>query len=274
VRALAAAFLLAIASGLFFLAAPAHADAVIQVADSADPVTVNTPYTYTVTVPVISQPDYTFTLNIGGGPAATITNATLSDPSASCVPLNPTFFSCGSNNSSAASLQATFTVLPTATGTISARANYSTGGGGVTGSDSEDTTITAPASADIGVNLGAQPHLGILVPYLRYTATLTNNGPGAVTAATLTATLPSGKTATNLSSGCTSTPGQVTCTYGAIANGANAVSTFNLPIGLLNIGQVNVTATRTASTPADNNAANDSDTATCTVVSVVLATCP
>ncbi|WP_439676765.1 hypothetical protein [Embleya sp. MST-111070] len=131
-----------------------------------------------------------------------------------------------------------------------------------------------PANADIAVSLTAQPHLGILVPYLSYTVTAHNNGPGAVTSATLTATLPAGKTATNPSPGCTSAPGSVTCTYGAIANGASAVSTFRLPIGLLTIGQVTVTATRTASAPTDNNAANDHASRTCTVVSIILATCP
>lgn len=35
-----------------------------------------------------------------------------------------------------------------------------------------------------------------------------------------------------------------------------------------------VTATRTASSPADPNPANDSDSATCTVISIVLTTCP
>ncbi|MFJ2153978.1 IPT/TIG domain-containing protein [Streptomyces microflavus] len=128
--------------------------------------------------------------------------------------------------------------------------------------------------ADIDVDVTAQPHLGILVPYLTYTLKARNTGPDAATSATLTATLPAGKTATNLSAGCTSAPGTVTCTYGAIANGASATSTFRLPIGILALGHVTVSATRTASAPTDPNPANDSDSATCTVVSIILATCP
>ncbi|MET8987385.1 hypothetical protein ABZW49_18215 [Nonomuraea wenchangensis] len=112
------------------------------------------------------------------------------------------------------------------------------------------------------------------MPYLRYTATVTNNGPAATTSVTLTATLPAGKTATGLPTGCSSTPGSVTCTYGAIATGSSASSTFNLPLNILSLGDVTVTATRTASTPADTTPGNDSDSASCTVISIVLATCP
>ncbi|GCE02609.1 DUF11 domain-containing protein [Embleya hyalina] len=128
--------------------------------------------------------------------------------------------------------------------------------------------------ADIDVDVTAQPHLGILVPYLTYTLTANNTGPDAVTSATLTATLPTGATATDLAPGCTATTGTVTCSYGAIANGSHASKSFRVPLHLLSLGQVSVTGTRTASTPPDPNPANDSATATCTVVSLVLAVCP
>ncbi|MFD8712639.1 hypothetical protein ACFV07_19540 [Streptomyces anulatus] len=39
-------------------------------------------------------------------------------------------------------------------------------------------------------------------------------------------------------------------------------------------GPVTVTGTRTASSPANPNPANDTASATCTVVSVILTTCP
>lgn len=163
---------------------------------------------------------------------------------------------------------ATITVTPNAADT-----EFHDTPGHAAGLDSENTTITAPA-ADLAVSLNAQPHLGILVPYLSYTATTHNNGPTAATTATLTASLPAGKTATNLSSGCTSSPGTVTCTYATLAGGADATATFRLPLNILSLGHVTVTAARTASTPTDPNTANDSDSATCTVISVLLATCP
>ncbi|MFE0154867.1 hypothetical protein ACFWY5_47570 [Nonomuraea sp. NPDC059007] len=132
----------------------------------------------------------------------------------------------------------------------------------------------APAGAtDVAVDLAAQPRLGLLVPYLSYRMTARNAGPGPLTSATLTATLPPGRTATHLSPGCTSVPGTVTCSYTALAAGASATATFRLPLGLLSLGNVTVTATRTASSPADPDPANDSDAAPCTVVTVLLATC-
>ncbi|MDP9849276.1 beta-propeller fold lactonase family protein [Streptosporangium lutulentum] len=133
--------------------------------------------------------------------------------------------------------------------------------------------VGTATSADIDVNLGAQPRLGLLVPYLTYTLTARNTGPGAVTSATLTATLPPGKKATNLAAGCVTTPGTVTCTYGAIAGGASVGKTFRVPLRLLSLGKVKVTGARTTSAPADPNPANDHDGATCTVISFLLVTC-
>lgn len=130
------------------------------------------------------------------------------------------------------------------------------------------------AAADIDVNLTAQPNLGLLVPYLSYTLTAHNTGPGAVTSATLTATLPPGASATNLSAGCTAAGTTVTCTYGAIANNASVNKTFRVPLRLLSLGTVKVTGLRTASAPADPNPANDTAAVSCTVVSVILVTCP
>ncbi|WP_406510602.1 beta-propeller fold lactonase family protein [Streptomyces sp. NBC_00212] len=130
------------------------------------------------------------------------------------------------------------------------------------------------AAADLAVSVTAQPHLGILVPYLTFTLTAHNTGPSAVSSATITASLPPGASATNLSAGCTTTSGTVTCTYGAIANGASTAKSFRIPLNLLSLGQVKVTAVRTASAPHDPNPANDTASATCTVVSVILATCP
>ncbi|KJY36288.1 hypothetical protein VR46_31030 [Streptomyces sp. NRRL S-444] len=128
--------------------------------------------------------------------------------------------------------------------------------------------------ADIDVDLAAQPGLSLLVPYLTYTLTAHNTGPGTLTSATLTATLPPGSSATSLPSGCTAMGATVTCAYGTIAAGGASAKTFRVPLSLLSLGRVSVTATRTVSAPADPNPLNDSATATCTVVSVLLATCP
>ncbi|WP_441246452.1 IPT/TIG domain-containing protein [Kitasatospora sp. McL0602] len=86
-------------------------------------------------------------------------------------------------------------------------------------------------------------------------------GPSPVTSATLTATLPPGATATNLSTGCTTASGTVTCTYGTIANGASVNKTFRIPLHLLSLGHVTVTGARATSAPTDPNPANDSASA-------------
>ncbi|WP_019632136.1 DUF11 domain-containing protein [Actinomadura atramentaria] len=137
-------------------------------------------------------------------------------------------------------------------------------------------TIKAPPPppADIDVDLAAAPRLGILVPNLHYTLTARNTGPGDATSATLTAALPPGAVATGLSSGCTTGGGTVTCAYGPIAHGAAVDRTFRVPLSLLSLGRVTVTAARTASAPTDPNAANDTASASCTVISIVLANCP
>ncbi|OAR25238.1 hypothetical protein A8W25_06200 [Streptomyces sp. ERV7] len=144
---------------------------------------------------------------------------------------------------------------------------------GVRAGDGSLTITYAPAATDIDVRVTAQPRVGILVPYLRYTLTANNAGPHAATSATITASLPRGTSATGLSAGCTTSAGTVTCTYEAIASGARATKSFDIPLHLLSLGRVSVTGTRTASTPIDPNASNDTSTANCTVISILLATC-
>ncbi|WP_031161958.1 IPT/TIG domain-containing protein [Streptosporangium roseum] len=198
-----------------------------------------------------------------GGTQVTITGTRLADATAVTFGANPaTGLSCTATS-------CTVTAPAGAAGTVDVRV---TGPGGTSAITAADR-YTYVAAADIDVNLGAQPHLGILVPSLAYTLTAHNTGPDPVTSATLTATLPPGKSATNLAAGCTTAPGTVTCTYGTIASGASTSKTFRLPLNLLSLGQVTVTGTRTTSAPADPDPANDNASATCTVISIVLATC-
>ncbi|MHC0433652.1 hypothetical protein ACX6XY_26305 [Streptomyces sp. O3] len=132
----------------------------------------------------------------------------------------------------------------------------------------------SPARADIDVGLTAQPRLGLLVPYLSYDLTAHNTGPSAVTSATLTAKLPPGAEASHLASGCTADGTTVTCEYGTIADGASATRSFRVPLHLLTLGPVEVSASRTDSAPIDPNPANDTASVTCNALSVVLVTCP
>ncbi|MFH8759247.1 hypothetical protein [Streptomyces atroolivaceus] len=59
-----------------------------------------------------------------------------------------------------------------------------------------------------------------------------------------------------------------------ITNGAGAHKTVRVPLHLLALGQVEVTGPRTVSAPTDPNSADDTATATCTAISIILVTCP
>jgi uncharacterized repeat protein (TIGR01451 family) len=139
-----------------------------------------------------------------------------------------------------------------------------------------DLTVTAPppANADLGVNLTASAH-GLLTSHINYDAAVTNNGPATATGITITTQLPSAATGIT-SSTCTytSSTDQVSCPISSIANGATAHATFRAYFGLLTIGlPLHATATRTASSPTDNNATNDSDAAYCYAITPLLIHC-
>ncbi|MFD7730509.1 hypothetical protein ACFV6F_09010 [Kitasatospora phosalacinea] len=139
-----------------------------------------------------------------------------------------------------------------------------------------DFTVQPPAAADLSVALAATAG-PLLSSQISYTATVTNNGPGAATASTTTVALPA-RTAsvTGLPAACTYSTGTrtVTCDTGALANGASTNASFTANLGLLSLGTLTATATRTSSAPADPNPANDSATSTCTVLTSLIVACP
>ncbi|MET3987943.1 IPT/TIG domain-containing protein [Streptomyces sp. PvR034] len=248
---------------------PAHAagtvDVTVTTPAGTSPTSAADRFTY------FAQPAVT-AVSPGSGPTAGGTPVTVTGTGLS----GTTALTFGTGNPATAVSCPTDTTCTTtspahAAGTVDVQ--VTTPGGTSPTSGADRFTYVDPA-ADIAVTVTGQPHLGILVPYLTYTLTARNNGPDPVTSATLTATLPPGAGATALSSGCTSTAGRVTCAYGDIANGASAVKSFRVPLNLLSLGPVQVTGQRTASAPVDTIPANDTGTATCTVISIVLATCP
>lgn len=208
--------------------------------------------------------------NIGGNSTSvidTVTGTVVDTVGVGSTPIGVAVTPDGGEVYVADSNSGTASVIDTATNTVTATVPVGSGPYAV---------AFAPAptsSSDIDVDVTARPNLGILVPYLTYTVTARALGPDAVTTGTVTATLPPGATATSLSPGCTTATGTVTCSYGTIATGAAASKTFRVPLHLLSLGTVKVTGTRTASSPTDPNPANDRATATCTVVSILLATC-
>jgi len=129
-------------------------------------------------------------------------------------------------------------------------------------------------SADLSVKLTASP-AGLLVHEVTFTATVKNNGPGISTGSTVKFSYANGFVSP-YAPGCTVNAGArtATCDFGAIANGASASKSLRLTVGLLTIsGSMPVTATRTASTPTDGNAANDSSTVTCSALTSILVSC-
>lgn len=134
-------------------------------------------------------------------------------------------------------------------------------------------TLTINAQADLAVAMTGAPQYGLLSLSLKFTVTVTNNGPATLSNAAITAKVPTGLSAKSTST-CTATKTGAVCNVGSLPSGGKATATFSVPIGLLDIGiPFSFSATRTASTPMDPNPANDRAEVSCTAVSVLLASC-
>ncbi|MFI0977697.1 hypothetical protein ACH4SP_11835 [Streptomyces sp. NPDC021093] len=253
--------------GMFAVAGPAHADDHIQIADSADPVPVNTSYDYIVTIP---DPLYQggfgeVTIDLSGA-AATFTGVTSSIPGALSCSGSGTHAECNSaGHPGTAPVTITATVLPTATGIVTA--NTLLEGMGPLGADSTTTTITdaPPAGADLATTVADSPDPVALGDSFTDTVTVTNNGPGnATSAATSIAYTGAAVTVGNVTSSqgsCTPSGSTVNCTLGSLANGASATVTITADPSAT--GTVTATAT-TSATETDpvpgNNVAAESTT--------------
>ena len=129
--------------GLLAVTGPAHADANIQITDSADPVTVNTPYNYIVTIPnpLFEGGFGLATIDLSGA-AATFTGVIISNNAVLSCSAAGTHAECfPTNNPGTAPTTITATVLPTATGTVTANTALEGMGPVPIASDSTTTTI-------------------------------------------------------------------------------------------------------------------------------------
>jgi uncharacterized repeat protein (TIGR01451 family) len=134
-------------------------------------------------------------------------------------------------------------------------------------------TLTINAQADLGVTLTGTPDPGLLSMNLDFAVKVTNNGPGRLVNATYTGTVPDGLSVRSTST-CAASNGTAVCTFGTLASGASSTAKFIVPVGLLDIGiPFTFSVARTTSSPNDPNPANDTASTTCTVVSVLLASC-
>ncbi|GII91389.1 DUF11 domain-containing protein [Sinosporangium siamense] len=150
----------------------------------------------------------------------------------------------------------------------------STSVGGDATQDGPTVTVLR-TDADIAVGLSTTGSL--LGGRIGVTASATNNGPGAAADVVLTTELPAGTTSVaSLPAGClhTTADDRVTCTIPAVAGGATATRSFTAQQGLLSVGlALPVTTTRTASSTTDPNAANDSASRNCTVITGLIILC-
>ncbi|MET9347724.1 PxKF domain-containing protein [Streptomyces termitum] len=140
----------ATAFGLLALTAPAQADSVVQLSAPAGPVPVDAPYTITVDLPNTS-PDYASRapmVNIAlTGAAATVTSAQTSAWDWSCDFAAGTSGSCWNLAGMRNPVSITLTVVPTAGGTVTAKADAVSISNAVIGTATADTQVENPTPA-------------------------------------------------------------------------------------------------------------------------------
>ncbi|MCR6488242.1 hypothetical protein M8542_35975 [Amycolatopsis sp. OK19-0408] len=137
--------------------------------------------------------------------------------------------------------------------------------------DGPAVTITAAPKADVKVALTATPRIG-LVARVDYVITVSNTGPGTATGVRVTANAGSGRSVTS-ATGCTRSGSTLTCAIGNLAPGASATAKFTSEGGVFAWGAFTATAQRSASTPADPNAANDTASKKCTAYTGLFVQC-
>ncbi|HEX6095249.1 MAG TPA: Calx-beta domain-containing protein [Thermoanaerobaculia bacterium] len=131
-----------------------------------------------------------------------------------------------------------------------------------------------PAPADLSLTKTGTPDPISAGSLLTYTITVTNNGPGDAADVTLTDTVPSGTvyiTSSAPAGWSCATPGigatgTLTCTSASFASGASAVITMSVTVNAsLATGTIISNTATVASSTADPNPGNDSQTTTTTV---------
>lgn len=204
-------------------AATVWADLSVINNDAPDPVIVNTPLTYTLTI-----------YNAGPGTAV---NATLNDT----LPQGVTTLSFPANcDKTDNEIFCTLGDLPTKTGgtvtiVVSPKNTGTIMNGASVGSDTPDpntanntagasTTVNPPSGADLALTKRVSSAPALVGENLVYTVTVTNRGPSVATGVKLTDTLPTGLVFVSVTPGspqCNQTAGVITCNRGNLAANAS-----------------------------------------------------
>ena len=103
-------------------------------------------------------------------------------------------------------------------------------------------TSTVQVDADLAVQKTGLPDPVTAGEDLLYTLSLTNNGPGDLTSAVLTDTLPSGVSFRAASPGCGHAAGDVVCAIGGLPAGATLPVTISVTVDPATIGVLMNTA--------------------------------
>ena len=244
----------------------AEANLSITKTDAPDPITVGQNLTYTITVGNALGPDAASGVVVSDTLPAGVSSVSAT-PSQGGPCTGTTTISCPLGTiASPGSVTRTIVVTPTvANPALSNTATVAA----TTADPCPATTAPRPrrrstraGSANLALTKTDSPDPVLVGGNLTYTLTVTNSGPDAAAGVTITDTLPTGVSFVSASAGCTNASGTVTCTIGALANGANAVRTIMVSPTVANPSLSN-TATRRRR-PADPNPGNNSATATTT----------
>ncbi|MBV8546382.1 MAG: DUF11 domain-containing protein [Acidobacteria bacterium] len=134
-------------------------------------------------------------------------------------------------------------------------------------SSSANTTVTASPNADLAITKTPAPGPYGTGQQLTYTIVVTNGGPSAATAVTVTDTLPAGTTLVSSTppGACSGSP-VVTCNAGTITNGGNATFTLTVTLPSSSGPFTNTAVVSAAATNPDPNPGNNTATSTITVI--------
>jgi uncharacterized repeat protein (TIGR01451 family) len=237
-------------------------DLSITKSDAPDPVLVNGDLTYTLTVRN-NGPDPVTAVQVSDTLPAGVTHVSTTTTRGTCSGTATVGCNLGTVPNGATDT-ITIVVRPTTPGPLSNTATVSSPSADVNlGNNTSTTSTTVNPVADLRMAKSDSPDPVLAGQELTYTLTVTNDGPNAAVGVQIVDPLPAGVTFVSASAGCTEASGTVTCTIGALANGANAERTIVVRPTVANSTLSN-TATASATT-ADPNTGNNSVTATTVV---------
>jgi uncharacterized repeat protein (TIGR01451 family)/fimbrial isopeptide formation D2 family protein len=122
--------------------------------------------------------------------------------------------------------------------------------------DTEPTLVVAPGSADVAIVKTDAPDPQAAGAAVSYTFTVTNFGPAAATAVTVTDTLPAGTAVIATSTGCSVASGVLSCTLGTLAPGASTAVGVTLstpPVAGVLTNTASVSAAEPDPVPGNNS---------------------